>query len=188
MGPWYLGSEPGMSGRRSQLLTKKDEGTAARVARERLAPGPLALLACAVSSIALLGVGCEGGNPEMTRAQFVRQADAICRQAGAEQAVIAVKYKDRVRPGEYEAVTAVFVPPMTRELRRLSALSPPPGGQRRVEAILEQIEAGVNDAKADYLDLFVKETDPFAQANGAARQFGLSACAESSHAVIKPGR
>ena len=83
-------------------------------------------------------------------------------------------------------MTAVFVPPMEKELRRLKSLNPPQDDEKEVREILRTIQAGVDDAKADYLDLFVRETDPFAEANELARKYGLHACAESSHAVIKP--
>ncbi len=147
-----------------------------------------------VSLLAVLGVawlsaliGCGGSEEQLTKAQFLERGDAICRQAGAEQVELAGHYKKgQVAPGEYEAVTAVFVPPMEKELRRLRALNPPQDDEKEVGAILEGIESGVKDAKLDYLDLFVRETDPFAEANELARKYGLQACAESSYAVIKP--
>jgi hypothetical protein len=135
----------------------------------------------------LCACGCGGGESHLTRAQFARQANAICRQAAADQAKLAGRYeKSQIAPGQYGPVTEVFVPPMAKELRRLRALDSPPADEARIRAILRAIESGVKDAKFDYLDLFVKETDPFAQANKLARKYGLEACAESSHAVIKP--
>jgi hypothetical protein len=146
-------------------------------------PNVLLLLIAAVAALA----GCAGGETHLTKVQFIQQGDEICKQAGAEQAKLASRYKKgEVASGNFEAVTAVFVPPMERELRRLRALSPPQAGESRVRSILRDIEGGIKDAKADYLDLFVKETDPFAKANELARRYGLEACAESSHAVIKP--
>ena len=131
-------------------------------------------------------LGCGGGESQLTRTQFIRQGDAICEQAAAEQAKLAAQHKGEVVSGNFEAVTAVFVPPMEKELRRLRALRPPQADEAMVQAILKAIGSGVKDAKADYLDLFVKETDPFVEADALARKYGLGACAESSHAVIKP--
>jgi hypothetical protein len=145
----------------------------------------LAVLGVA-ASLTLL-IGCGGNEARLTKAQFLKQGNAICRQAGAEQAELAGHYeKGQVAPGEFEVVTAVFVPPMEKELRRLKVLTPPQGDEKQVRAILKGIEKGVKDAKFDYLDLFVKQTDPFVQANGQARNYGLDICAGSSHAVIKP--
>jgi hypothetical protein len=138
------------------------------------------------AALALAIAGCGGGESRLTKAQFIKQGEAICRQAAVEQAKIASHYKGEVVSGNFEAVTAVFVPPMKKELRRLEALSPPQADEKEIGAILRAIESGVKDAKADYLDLFVKETDPFIRANTLARKYGFKACAESSHAVIKP--
>lgn len=130
--------------------------------------------------------GCGGGEPQLTKTQFIRQADAVCKQAAAEQRKLAAQHKGEVVSGNLAAVIAVFVPPMERELRRLRALSPPQADEGRVGAMLRAIESGVKDAKADYLDLFVKQTDPFTEANELARKYGIAACAQSTHAVIQP--
>jgi hypothetical protein len=130
--------------------------------------------------------GCGSGESQLTRSQFIQQGNAICKQAAAEQVELASHHKGEVVSGNLEAVLAVFVPPMEKELGRLKALSPPQADEKKVRAILREIESGVKDAKADYLDLFVKETDPFAKANELARRYGLEACAESSHAVVAP--
>ena len=149
----------------------------------------LVFLLVGVSVALALGIGgCGGGGSPLTKAQFIEQADAICKQAGAEQVALASHRKGEVVSGNFEAVTAVFVPPMEKELRRLGALKPPGAEEGAVKAILKAIRRGVQDAKADYLDLFVKETDPFVEANELARKYGLKACAESSHQVIKPQR
>ena len=154
-----------------------------------MARGPITSL-LAVLGLALLlssATGCGGGEEQLTKAQFLEQGDAVCRQAGTEQAEIASHYKKgQIAPGQYEVVTAVFVPPMEKELRRLRSLNPPQEDEKEVRAILRGIQSGVDDAKADYLDLFVRETDPFAEANELARKYGFHACAGSSHAVIKP--
>jgi hypothetical protein len=140
----------------------------------------------AASLLSLL-IGCGGNEEQLTKAQFLKQGNAICKQAGAEQAELASHYKKgQVAPGEFGVVTAVFVPPMEKELRRLKALAPPQDDEKQVQAILKGIEKGIKDAKFDYLDLFVKQTDPFVQANEQAQKYGLDICAGSSHAVITP--
>lgn len=148
--------------------------------------GPTFLVAAVAILLSSL-IGCGGGEEQLTKAQLLKQGDAVCGQAMAEQMELAGHYKKgQVAPGEFEAVTSVFVPPMEKELRRLEALNPPQGEEKEFRAILRGIESGVEDAKADYLDLFFRETDPFAEANELARKYGFHACAKSSHAVIKP--
>lgn len=136
--------------------------------------------------VAFVPMGCGSGESELTRAQFIREADAICKRAGNEQVKLAAQRKGEVVAGNFEAVTAVFVPPMEKQLRKLRALRPPRADERQVRAILQAIESGVKDAKLDYLDLFLKQTNPFVKASALARTYGLEACAESPYAVIKP--
>ena len=83
-------------------------------------------------------------------------------------------------------MTAVFVAPMEKELRRLRALNPPQADKKKIREILIGTEIGIKDARGDYLDIFYKETDPFRRADELAGRYGFNACAESSHAVIKP--
>jgi hypothetical protein len=118
----------------------------------------------AITVLLLAAPGCDGGESELTTAQFIQRGDAICTQAAAEQVRLVSHYKKgEVAAGNLEAVTAA-----------------------RIRGILMAIESGLEDVKADYLDLFVKETDPFAEANELAQRYGLNACARSSHAVIRP--
>lgn len=81
---------------------------------------------------------------------------------------------------------AFFVPPLKKEVRRLEALEPPQGTKGEILMVLNAIESGLYDVKVDYVDLYFKETDPFREANRLALKSGLDACAETSHAVIKP--
>lgn len=155
----------------------------------------LLLILCAASA-----AGCGGGEESqqtkalvrgeksrLTKAQLVKKAQAICKRAATEQVQLASHYgKNVVVAGNLEVVTAVFVPPMAKELRRLRALNPPQADAEDVKAIVRAVGRGVEDAKIDYLDLFFKRSDPFAQADALARRYGLTACAGSSHAVIRP--
>jgi len=84
-------------------------------------------------------------------------------------------------------VEPVLVKSVEKELRRLKALGLPPGDKKKIKAIFKEIEMGLKDAKLDPLDPLVNATDPFRKANRLAREYGLKACAESSHAVIVPG-
>jgi len=142
-----------------------------------------ALLLLVLTAAALTGCG---GDDSRLKAQFIEEGEAICRQAAIEQKELASRYEGKAAPGKFEIVISVFVPPMEKELHRLEALRPPESDDEEVSAILSEFESGIETAKADYLDPFVKATDPFARANELARRYGFEACAESSHAVIEP--
>jgi len=157
-----------------------------------LSAGLLSTLAGLVATLAIAGCGGgeahqAGGEAPQTKAEFLVSGNAICRRAAAEQVQLAGRYDPkRIPRPDSKAVMAVVVPPMEKEVRRLEALNPPQGGKGRILTILNAIESGLYDVRADYVDLFFKENDPFKEADRLALRFGLDACAESSHAVIKP--
>lgn len=143
-----------------------------------------ALLFLIASFTASAGAGAE---QRLTRAQFTSHADAICKQAAAEQVKLASRHKNGpIILEDAELVSVIFVPPMAKEARRLRALRPPQADQEKVQTFLEAVASGVEDARYDDLDLFFKRSDPFAKADSLARRYGLKACADSSHAAIRP--
>src|SRR4051812_4750549 len=123
---------------------------------------------------AICATGCGSDEERLTKSQFLKRGNAICAQAEAEQVRLASRYqKGQLGPGEQQSVLAVFVPPMDEELRRLENLKPPQNGENKIELILVALRNGIEDAKADYLDLFVKQTDPFVDAAEPAHNYGL---------------
>jgi len=134
--------------------------------------------------------GCGGGSDgPPSRAEFIERGNAICSRAAAEQRALAPPATVESEPpaNRTSYIEPVLVKSIEKELRRLKALGPPPGDKKKIEAIFKEIEKGIEDAKLDPLDPLVNATDPFRKANRLARAYGLKACAESSHAVIRPG-
>jgi hypothetical protein len=148
--------------------------------------------------VALLGMGLlpawlagcgGGGDGPPSKAEFIASANAVCGRAAAEQRALAPPAEVESQPPANRSsyVEPVLVKSIEKELRRLKALDVPPGERKKIEAVFKEIEKGLEDAKLDPLDPLVNATDPFRQANRLAREDGLKACAESSHAVIRPG-
>lgn len=145
------------------------------------------LLGLLISLAWLTGCGGGGQGPP-SKAEFVVQANAVCRHAIAEQRALAPPELKTLPPANRSSyVEPILVKSIEAELRGLKTLEPPPADRKEIKLILGGIEKGIEDAKLDPLDPLVKATDPFARPNRLARQFGLRACAESSHAVIRPG-
>lgn len=156
----------------------------------------MSLTAQPPSSLVLVGMllslvwlaGCGGGDGPPSRAEFLESGNAICSRAAAEQRALAPPtLKSMPLANRSYYVESVQVKAIETELRRLKALSLPPRDRKQIDKIWKEIEKGLKDAKLDPLDPLVKQTDPFASANRIARAYGLKACAESSHAVIRPG-
>ena len=145
------------------------------------------LIATFLSLAGSAGCGGAGGAP-LSRAEFIEQGNTICRRAAAEQRATAPPTLKTIPLVNRSAfVKPILVTSIERELRRLRAVGLPSGDGGRAQKILRGIEKGLEDARRDPLDPLVKATDPFAPANRLARDYGLKACAESSHAVILPG-
>jgi hypothetical protein len=77
-------------------------------------------------------------------------------------------------------------PALEKELRKLRALEPPRGDEAKIRRILEQMQKGIGDAKYDPIDLVYTWSNPFSGARGLAKRYGLTVCAFSSQAVIRP--
>ncbi len=157
----------------------------------------MSLIARLTLSFALIGLllsliwlsGCGGGSDgPPSRAEFIERGDVICNRAAAEQRALAPLATVESQPPANRSsyIEPVLVKSIEKELRRLKALGLPPGDKKKIEAVFKEIEKGLKDAKLDPLDPLVNATDPFRKANRLARAYGLKACAESSHAVIRP--
>jgi hypothetical protein len=146
-----------------------------------------ALIGMLLSSAWLAGCG-GSGDGSVSKAELIERGNAICARAAAEARAVAPPNIESMPPANRSAyVEPALVKPIEKELRRLRPLMPPPSDREKIRAILRAIESGLKDAKLDPLDPLVNATDPFRKANRLAREYGLKACAESSHAVIVPG-
>jgi hypothetical protein len=133
--------------------------------------------------------GCGGSSGPPSKAEFIERGNTICRRAAAEErALVPLATVESQPPANRTSyVESVLVKSVEKELRRLKALDLPPGDKKKIKKIFKEIEKGIKDATLDPLDPLVNATDPFRKANRLARAYGLKACAESSHAVIRPG-
>jgi hypothetical protein len=151
----------------------------------------LGMLAVAVLSITS---GCGGGNPattdhggnsagrsSITKIDFIKRGDAICRRALEEQeAVIAAAERKlgRGRPvsnAQRERLLITLAPQFfERKTEELANLPVPGGGEGQVRAIIVGYEGGVGEIE-DRPVTIVRGT-PFLEARRAASRYGLSEC------------
>jgi hypothetical protein len=147
-----------------------------------------AVLGAGLLLISVVGCGGANGGGLPSRAEFIERGSAICSHTVLEARAAAPSTIESLPLANRSSyVEPVMVRPMANELRRLRALDLPPGEAKEIKPIFRAIAKGLKDAKLDPLDPLVKATDPFAPANRLAREYGLKACAASSHAVIRPG-
>jgi hypothetical protein len=140
--------------------------------------GAVAVLAAAA--------GCGGGDstsatsPELTKAQFVKQATAICQKTAEEkQSRLEAAIKGERGRGLFAASNAeleklaskVVLPLYGEALSRLGDLNPPAKDKARVGRILHGYEAAMKEAEADPSTGF--ENNPFAKPDEAAAAYGF---------------
>jgi hypothetical protein len=149
--------------------------------RQRIAVAALvAAMGCAV-------VGCGGGGDStasgapLTRAEFIKQGDAICIKVGIRVAKAfernAGKKKAATRKGEREEITEMSIPAFQKELEEFSELTPPKGSEKVFATIVAGLESGVEDMEA-HPDRPLT-TDPngqFYTANQAEVHYGFHVC------------
>jgi hypothetical protein len=127
-----------------------------------------------VSVIGLVAEGCGGSGKAdpLKRPQFVRQADAICRNAEKERG------KARKEAGDQSAtdfITGAALPPIQTMTEELDELGPPPGEGKEVRAIISAFEGGIKKVEADPTDISAA-VSAFDPANKLAEEYGLFEC------------
>ncbi|MET0305180.1 MAG: hypothetical protein ABW196_03000 [Solirubrobacterales bacterium] len=119
---------------------------------------------------------------EISEAEYVRQADAICAEhenkMGPETARL---YREAARPdadidtSEEGRVSAILVPSLESELDELEALGDPVGDRIPVEEILGEIQQVIDEADEDP-EAFLEGFGPYEKAEKAAERYGITRC------------
>lgn len=158
----------------------------------RLAPVLLAAAALALGACSDDG----GGDGEVTRAQYVQEADALCRRANADAKKLNTQAVNAV-PGERgdEAVLAALEPILAKgyeqqrdDVREFTDLEAPSGDRQAVDElnesitqqteILGQLVEAARDRDAQRFESASEEQDEAGErARDAASQLGLKECA-----------
>jgi hypothetical protein len=147
----------------------------------------------AVAAIAVIGVvGCGGGSDDsssstsstaLSKDEFVKQANEICAKGNDQIDSAASKTFSGGQPSPQEAqqfVTDTVIPGIQGEIDDIRALGAPAGDEDQVNAILGAAQQGVDAAKQDPSILEGSQaSDPFAQADKLAKDYGLTDCAGS---------
>lgn len=148
------------------------------VSKARLSLPLLAVLVAALIS------GCGGDDDSTTtatvsKAQFVKEADAICKKTELEQEKLVNKYYVRLNPNELKAkgeklVRLAALPPLQTQAEELSELPLPEQGEKEAKAYMKAFEAGLQEAEEDPKSLL--EGKAFADAEAQAAKVGFKVC------------
>jgi hypothetical protein len=149
----------------------------------------LAALAALVALAAIVA-GCGGGSDTtdetvtLTKTEFIKQGDAICKQGNAESEKEAEEFaeendfelekasKDQLE----EAVSEVLVPNLERQTEELDALGAPEGDEDKVEAIIVSLEDATGEIEDDPGVVFQGEV--LKKPSKLAEDYGFKVCGE----------
>ena len=136
----------------------------------------------AVLSLAAIVAGCGGGestaSEPLTKAEFIKAADAICEKADeAQEAELAayVKKNPKAEANKAEQTKLVAIaglPPVRTEIEELAELGVP----EEAEALLGEMEKALEESESDPSSVLDSTDNPFTAVEKEAAKFGFKAC------------
>jgi hypothetical protein len=143
-------------------------------------------VAAAVTAM-VLAAGCggdgDGGGDSVTKAEFIQQADAICRKAhNVLDKAFNQAFAGKPQPSQAELskfAREELAPTVQGEIDDVRNLDPPSGDESEIDAIADAAQSGVDKIKADPAVLSPQvKFDPLAENHRLARAYGMKECSE----------
>lgn len=150
----------------------------------------LAISSCLLAAL-MVASGC-GGSSGPTKAEFIEEADVICRKGNEKKSKDSEAYLLKLRVGGGKLLTPnqvafqmtdVVLPPVETLTRQLAALEPPDGEEDKIDAIVQAAERGIAGTKAEAEgwrrtgEVPNEEIkDPFEEVAELSRDYGFKDC------------
>lgn len=149
------------------------------------------LLHLFVVSVMFAGLvsSCGGGDATLSRAEFIKRADAICERADKTQAGEAAAYaKAHInaiqglsrKAAVEKLVGAILGPSVLKEANEIETLGAPDGDEGKIKAFIAAIEEGVKKAEKNPGTVEDLSGGPFNHADNLASEYGFQKCNEVS--------
>ena len=151
-----------------------------------------------VLAIAIVAAGCGSGGDSttgggdssesassLTKAEFIKQADAICAKGNEAVSAEAEEFAeeneiDTEKPTtaqQEEVVSDVVAPAIREQAEKIDELGAPSGEEDEVAEIVAAVESGADEAEASPDSIVEgKGGGPFEEANELADAYGLKVC------------
>jgi hypothetical protein len=127
--------------------------------------------------------GCGGGSDHLTKAEFDKQANAICKKGNQEinQAAKTVfTTKQAPSKADFEKfANDTLIPSVQKQIDQISDLNPPSADEDQVNAIVDEAQSALDQVKKDPTVLEQENNDPFKKANQLANAYGMTVCGQS---------
>jgi hypothetical protein len=133
-----------------------------------------------LSATGLVFSTCGGDDDTLTKAEFIKQADQICKKAhdSLEKSFnqsFAGKQPSQAELNEF--AREELAPTVQGEIDDVRNLVPPSGDEGEIEAIADAAQSGVDKIKADPAVLSPQvKFDPLAKNHQLARAYGMKEC------------
>jgi hypothetical protein len=139
-------------------------------------------------AVGLLIAGCGGGDDHLTKAEYLKQGNAICKRGNDEiDAAAKQQFSDQLSKGQRPSdatlvnfTTDSVIPNVEDQIAQLRDLSPPKGDEDTVNAIYDAADEGLDKLKADpsLAGQGPSGGGAFTEADKLARDYGLVACSD----------
>jgi hypothetical protein len=146
---------------------------------------PASLLAVGLLVLTLSGCGGSGGDSTeraLTKAQYIKQADAICNKAKDKQLRGLTAYVKKhpesreIQSAQEAAVVAVGLPPDRVGIEEIRSLNPPTAHEQEISSLLDEMEAALKKSEEDPTTVVTGVRSPFEEVNQRAAKYGFEAC------------
>jgi hypothetical protein len=140
--------------------------------------GGLAL--AAFLGVGLLAAGCGGGDDNLTKAEFIQQADAICKKgnkqvdASAEKIFTTKQGPTKAQLQQFASET--LIPNIQSQVDDVRALNEPSEDEDQVNAFLDSAQAELDKGKED--PLYMTSDKSFSETNKLGKQYGFKVCSQ----------
>lgn len=140
-----------------------------------------------VVALLAVGAGCGGGDDEeaLSKAEFIKQGDAICKKSGDKvDAAAEERFADLGRnepPSAAQIKTFAedtIIPEISGQLEDLRELPAPEGDDDKVNEIIDAADEALGKVEDDPTVLLEQGGDPFEAANKLASDYGFKECGE----------
>jgi len=148
-------------------------------------------IAAAVALVAI-GTGCGGGDSAtttITKAEFIKRGDAICRKTDKEQQKLLGEYTAQYQSwpaakqenaksaeGQKRLVREWVLPSLTAEVKQLAALPSPDRQTAEAEAVVVAFEEAIAKVESTPSVVIRNPLPVFSPANRLARLYGFEDC------------
>jgi hypothetical protein len=153
----------------------------------------IAMLA-GVMAIAIVAAGCGSSDDSstdtvvvLTKAEFIKQGDTICKQGNTEieegferfaEENDIPKNQEPSKAQGVELVETVIVPSLKTQAESIRGLGTPEGDEGQAGTLLDSLDEAVETAEEEPEALFDEKSDPFADVNEQAQDYGFKECGE----------